>query len=410
MAPGHRRAGLARSASADTTSRRRCRRGRRGCTSAAAKKPRSSATGSSARGRSRRLRCRCQHCIAKVFPLWAAPHKVAEEKAKELGCERDAVRARPQISTRCWPRSPGPAAGYPVGQDEQGRAIVTNLPATLPILFDAFCALNGAGRGGGRRRRAAHLRRARHAGRAARPALAGSGIAKGDRVAIAMRNCPAWIVGYMAVLKAGGVATLINGWWQAAGDAPRARPGRARADHRRRAARQADRGRLRQIATGRRCRSSSRSSEALAPLLARGGRGGPARDRARGRRDHPVHLGLDRPRQGRGLDPPRRHHRRLCLCDRPRVLLGIKERRGESRAAAQATLVNVPLFHVTGEVPVLLNSFVIGRTMVLMPKWDAGRGAAADREGEDHLFRRRADDEPRADATIPTATNTTSPR
>ena len=32
----------------------------------------------------------------------------------------------------------------------------------------------------------------------------------------------------------------------------------------------------------------------------------------------------------------------------------------------------MPLFHVTGEVPVLLNSFVIGRTMVLMPKWDPG--------------------------------------
>jgi long-chain acyl-CoA synthetase len=31
----------------------------------------------------------------------------------------------------------------------------------------------------------------------------------------------------------------------------------------------------------------------------------------------------------------------------------------------------VPLFHVTGEVPVLLNSFVVGRGMVLMPKWDA---------------------------------------
>jgi acyl-CoA synthetase (AMP-forming)/AMP-acid ligase II len=29
------------------------------------------------------------------------------------------------------------------------------------------------------------------------------------------------------------------------------------------------------------------------------------------------------------------------------------------------------LFHVTGEVPVLLNSFVIGRGMVIMPKWDA---------------------------------------
>jgi len=32
----------------------------------------------------------------------------------------------------------------------------------------------------------------------------------------------------------------------------------------------------------------------------------------------------------------------------------------------------VPLFHVTGEVPVMLNSFVIGRCMVMMPKWDAG--------------------------------------
>ncbi|HYI47951.1 MAG TPA: fatty acid--CoA ligase family protein, partial [Allosphingosinicella sp.] len=53
------------------------------------------------------------------------------------------------------------------------------------------------------------------------------------------------------------------------------------------------------------------------------------------------------------------------------VLRGIKEGRGET-VGDPKTLVNVPLFHVTGEVPVLLNSFVIGRTMVLMPKWDAG--------------------------------------
>jgi acyl-CoA synthetase (AMP-forming)/AMP-acid ligase II len=36
------------------------------------------------------------------------------------------------------------------------------------------------------------------------------------------------------------------------------------------------------------------------------------------------------------------------------------------------TLANVPLFHVTGEVPVMLNSFVIKRCMVLMRKWDPG--------------------------------------
>ena len=32
---------------------------------------------------------------------------------------------------------------------------------------------------------------------------------------IAMRNCPAWIVGLYGGVKAGGIATLINGWWQA---------------------------------------------------------------------------------------------------------------------------------------------------------------------------------------------------
>ena len=36
-----------------------------------------------------------------------------------------------------------------------------------------------------------------------------------------------------------------------------------------------------------------------------------------------------------------------------------------------SALVNVPLFHVTGEVPLLLQSFAIGRKLVLMPKWDA---------------------------------------
>ena len=32
------------------------------------------------------------------------------------------------------------------------------------------------------------------------------------QVGIAMRNCPSWVVSYMAIAKAGGVATLLNGW------------------------------------------------------------------------------------------------------------------------------------------------------------------------------------------------------
>jgi acyl-CoA synthetase (AMP-forming)/AMP-acid ligase II len=39
--------------------------------------------------------------------------------------------------------------------------------------------------------------------------------------------------------------------------------------------------------------------------------------------------------------------------------------------ATPRTLLSVPLFHVTGAVPVMLNSFVVARCMVIMPKWDA---------------------------------------
>jgi long-chain acyl-CoA synthetase len=63
------------------------------------------------------------------------------------------------------------------------------------------------------------------------------------------------------------------------------------------------------------------------------------------------------------------------------VLLGIMTE--ENRApTSKRTLINVPLFHVTGEVPVMLNSFVISRTMVMMAKWDAGEALRLiDKEG-----------------------------
>ncbi|WP_309611851.1 AMP-binding protein, partial [Sphingomonas sp.] len=109
----------------------------------------------------------------------------------------------------------GPGGRIIIDRDDRGQAIVANFPATLPGFFDAFCALNGAVEAlvaGDERLTFAELNS--WADRLA-PALVARGVAKGDRVAIAMRNCPAWVVTYMAVLKAGGIATLINGWWQA---------------------------------------------------------------------------------------------------------------------------------------------------------------------------------------------------
>ena len=38
----------------------------------------------------------------------------------------------------------GEGGPFVIGEDAEGRAIVTNLPATLAVLFDAFCMLNGA--------------------------------------------------------------------------------------------------------------------------------------------------------------------------------------------------------------------------------------------------------------------------
>jgi acyl-CoA synthetase (AMP-forming)/AMP-acid ligase II len=45
---------------------------------------------------------------------------------------------------------------------------------------------------------------------------------------------------------------------------------------------------------------------------------------------------------------------------------------GELLTDQPCALVAVPLFHVTGEVPLFLQSFAIARKLVLMPKWDAG--------------------------------------
>ena len=109
----------------------------------------------------------------------------------------------------------GPGGRLAIGRDEQGRAIVTNFPATVPELFRTFCSLQRRGRSRCRGRRAADLRRARPHFRSVAHGLAARGIVKGDRVGIAIRNCPSWVVVYMAVLKAGAVATLLNGWWEA---------------------------------------------------------------------------------------------------------------------------------------------------------------------------------------------------
>ena len=258
-----------------------------------------------------------------------------------------------------------------VGRDEQGRAVVTNLPPTLPGLFDAFCALHAqttAVVAGDERLTFAELNE--WATRTAGALAHGFGIAKGDRVAIAMRNCPSWIVTYMAVLKAGGIAVLVNGWWQpdelkhgleltspklVLADGPRA-------------AKIADLGwplltlPIEQHLAG-----------ALSPILEREG---PEVQLPEVLPDDDATILFTSGSTGAAKGAVSTHRAVTSAVYTYAIgivtLLGIMESEGRPPVNPPKTLLNVPLFHVTGEVPVLLNSFVIGRGMVLMAKWDAG--------------------------------------
>ncbi len=54
------------------------------------------------------------------------------------------------------------------------------------------------------------------------------------------------------------------------------------------------------------------------------------------------------------------------------AMLQLATAEGTALPAQQVMLLNVPLFHITGLVPILLVSIAIGRKMVIMYRWDAG--------------------------------------
>jgi acyl-CoA synthetase (AMP-forming)/AMP-acid ligase II len=264
----------------------------------------------------------------------------------------------------------GPGGRLVIGEDAQGRAIVANFPATIPALLRTFCALNAEAEAvvaDEERLTFADLDRISE--RLAR-GLAARGIAKGDRVAIAMRNCPAWIVCYMAIVKAGAVATLLNGWWEP-----------LEMEHAIRLTEPkliiADGPRARRIAE--KCGAFDTVGlpiqlpveEAVKELLSAGQADlpdiGP---------DDDATILFTSGSTGEAKGALSTHQAvttaTYTYATGLIVLLGILTKEGRAPGAQPRTLLSVPLFHVTGEVPLMLNSFVVGRCMVIMPKWDAG--------------------------------------
>jgi len=268
-------------------------------------------------------------------------------------------------------RVTGPGGTLAISKDELGRAIVTNFPGTVPGLFHASCAMNSSNEAivmGEERLTFAELdalsERAAHG-------LVARGIRKGDRIAIAMRNCPAWVVSYMAIVKAGGVATLLNGWWE-----PLEMEHAVHLTEPRLII--ADPQRAKRIAE--RCERfetiglpiEQPVEEAIAPLLEGATDTAPLPEVSP---DDDATILFTSGSTGEAKGALSTHRAVTTgVYSYATGLIVLRElltQEGRPPGVPR-TLVNVPLFHVTGEVPVMLNSFVVGRCMVMMPKWDAG--------------------------------------
>ncbi len=266
----------------------------------------------------------------------------------------------------------GPGGQVVLDRDEEGRVIVANFPATLPMFFRTFCSLYADVEAVVAGKERLTFRQLDEISEKLARALVARGVGKGDRVGIAMRNCPAWILGYMAALKAGAVAMLLNGWWQPdeleqalamteprliLADEPRAK----------RIAQTCATCDVEEIAI------DLPAEEAFAGLL------GLSSDdivlpEVSADDDATILFTSGSTGQAKGAVST---HRAVttgvyAYATALMALRGILESEGRPPANPIKTLVVVPLFHVTGEVPVMLNSFVIGRGMVMMRRWDAG--------------------------------------
>ena len=260
-----------------------------------------------------------------------------------------------------------------VMRDGRSYPAIAVAPPALPYYFAHFCAEHADKTflvAGEERLRFAEVYAAAQA--VARALVAGYGVARGDRVGIAMRNSPSWITLYMGIMMAGGVATLLNGWWQAGelaeavgevgcrlvfADAPRAERLAAATGLGAEVVAIDDRAALTTALASVIARDDAAAAlpllggDDLATILFTSGSTG----RSKGAySDH------------RGVVQAVFNYLASAL-----TMLALTTQDGVAPPAQHATLLNVPLFHVTAEVPVFLQSFAMGRKLVLMPKWDA---------------------------------------
>ena len=197
------------------------------------------------------------------------------------------------------------------------------------------------------------------------------GVKPGDRVGIAARNSANWIIAYMGVLMAGGCATLLNGFSS----------GEELADQ----LKLVD-CRLLLADAQRAKRLDGQSHDAAIVLFEHGGT--PADGLASVWGDPGDRMFLDTgpddaatilytsgstgKSKGAWSDHRGVVHGAMSYALQSLMAFTYLDKSGSAPSSQACALVAVPLFHVTGEVPVFLQSFALGRKLVLMPRWDAG--------------------------------------
>lgn len=205
------------------------------------------------------------------------------------------------------------------------------------------------------------------------------GIAKGDRVTIAMRNYPEWISCFIGAIMLGAVVVPMNAWWKADELAYGLK----------------DSGSRLAIVDEERARRIAEIEGFSIPMLTV-------------RTGHAVAAGLGATTLDEALaDAPAEPwylptiyheddatimytsgstgapkgavstHRGIVSGTLNYLVQGLSmlmlaQKQGVDLPAQQVMLLNVPLFHITGLVPVLLVSIASGRKLVIMYRWDAG--------------------------------------
>jgi long-chain acyl-CoA synthetase len=268
----------------------------------------------------------------------------------------------------------GPLAASEVDSRWGGKLpIIAPAPPTLPAYIAHYCAEHADKTflvAGEERLTFAQVHAL--AQQVAHGLVARHGVRKGDRVGIAMRNSPAWIATYMGVLAAGGVATLLNGWWQSdelasavhdvecsliVADGPRAKRLRA----------------VDSLPTLVELDDTRPLAEAVAPLV--GAKDGGGAELPQLGPDDWATILFTSGSTGVCKGAISTHQAVVQgvfnYLAQAMMMLSLAMQDGTATGEQPSTLLNVPLFHVTAEVPVFLQSFAMGRKLVLMPKWDA---------------------------------------